>query len=216
MSIISRLLFSLFLLAGTAAAAAEPLALKRVMLSSGGVGYFEYEARVDGNATLELELRLDQVDDALKSLVVYDDKGGIGGINLPGREPLVQAFRDLPFDQQALGSPVALLAALQGAEVTVTGARALSGRVVGVAEERTQLASQPGGPVIQRHRVTLMTSSGLQQFVLQDAEAVQFADPRLKAQVEAALAAVAQHRAKDKRTLTIAATGQGKRLVRRS
>ena len=214
MSILLRLLLPALLLAWCGVAAAEPLALKRVMLSSGGVGYFEYEARVDGNATLELDLRLDQVDDALKSLVVYDDKGGIGGISLPGREPLAQAFRDLPFEQQALGSPVALLAALQGAEVTVTGARSLSGRIVGVTEERVLAGNQPGAPVIQRHRVTLMTASGLQQFVLQEAEAVQFTDPRLKAQVETALAAVAQHRAKDRRTFTIASTGQGKRLVR--
>src|ERR1043165_4923791 len=80
-------LLAVLLVLARAAHAAEPLALKRVMLSSGGVGYFEHEARVDGNATLELELRLDQVDDVLKSLVVYDDKGGIGSVVLPGREP---------------------------------------------------------------------------------------------------------------------------------
>jgi len=194
-------------------AVAEPMALRRVMLSSGGVGYFEHEAKVDGNATLELELRLEQVDDALKSLVVYDDKGGIGSVVLPGREPLAQAFRDLPFDAGALGSPVALLNALQGAEVTVGGAQTLSGRILSVTEERTQL---PGAnaPVIQRHRVSLLTPTGIQQFVLQDAASVQFTDPKLKAQVEAALAAVAQHRSKDKRVLTIAANGQGARTVR--
>ena len=51
------------------------LALKRVMLSSGGLGYFEYEATVEGDATLRLTVSLEQVDDVLKSLVVYDDKG---------------------------------------------------------------------------------------------------------------------------------------------
>lgn len=195
------------------ASAAEPLVLKRVMLSSGGVGYFEHEARIDGNAILELELRLEQVDDALKSLVVYDDKGGIGSVVLPGREPLAQAFRDLPFDQSALGSPVALFGALQGAEVTVTGTRNLGGRILSIAEERVH----PPGPnpaVITRHRVSLLTPTGIQQFVLQEAESVQFSDPKLKAQVEAALAAVAQHRAKDKRVLSIAANGQGPRTVR--
>lgn len=142
-------------------AVAEPMALRRVMLSSGGVGYFEHEAKVDGNTTLELELRLEQVDDALKSLMVYDDKGGIGSVVLPGREPLAQAFRDLPFDAGALGSPMALLNALQGAEVTVTGAQTLTGRVLSVTEERTQL---PGAnaPVIQRHRVSLLTPTGIQ------------------------------------------------------
>ena len=92
------------------------------MLSTGGVGYFEHEAVVDGDAVLELAVRLDQVDDVLKSIVVYDDSGGIGTVSLPGRAPLKQVFRDLPFDRAALSSPVALLNALQGAEIEAVGA----------------------------------------------------------------------------------------------
>ena len=38
---------------------AADLSLQRIMLSSGGVGYFEYEATVDGNATLNLDVPLD-------------------------------------------------------------------------------------------------------------------------------------------------------------
>src|SRR5437879_13124732 len=41
-------------------ALAKDLALKRVMLSSGGLGYFEYEATVDGDATLRLTVSLQQ------------------------------------------------------------------------------------------------------------------------------------------------------------
>ena len=87
---------------------AQDLALKRVMLSSGGMGYFEYEASVEGDATLRLTVSLEQVDDVLKSLVVYDDKGGVGGLSIPGREPLAQAFKDLkpsaPLTLQSQGS----------------------------------------------------------------------------------------------------------------
>jgi hypothetical protein len=71
---------------------AADLSLNRIMLSTGGVGYFEYEAVVDGNATLSLDVPLDQVDDILKSLVVYDDNGTAGEVTLPGREPLTQAL----------------------------------------------------------------------------------------------------------------------------
>ena len=87
---------------------AGDLSLDRIMLSSGGVGYFEYEATVDGDATLSLDVPLDQVDDILKSLAVYDDHGTAGEITLPGREPLTQSFVDLPFDHAALGSAPAL------------------------------------------------------------------------------------------------------------
>ena len=51
-------------------AAAQELALKRVMLSSAGLGYFDYEATVEPDATLKLTVPLDQVDEVFKSLVV--------------------------------------------------------------------------------------------------------------------------------------------------
>src|SRR3982074_1003560 len=110
-------LFGLF--AVPLSAVAQDLALKRVMLSSGGLGYFEYEATVDGDATLRLTVSLERVADVLKRLVVYDDKASVGGLSLPGREPLAQAFKDLPFDQDSLASPADLLATLKGAGITV-------------------------------------------------------------------------------------------------
>jgi hypothetical protein len=56
--VICRLGFAVFAaaiwlaVAAAGSAAAEPLTLKRVLLSSGGVGYFEYEARVSGEETV--------------------------------------------------------------------------------------------------------------------------------------------------------------------
>src|SRR3954463_9433695 len=48
------------IVAVTFPADAADLMLKRVMLSSGGVGYFEYEAAVEGDAKLTLDVALDQ------------------------------------------------------------------------------------------------------------------------------------------------------------
>ena len=191
---------------------AQDLALKRVMLSSGGLGYFEYEATVDGDATLKLTVSLDQVDDVLKSLVVYDDKGGVGGLSLPGREPLRQTFKDMPFDQSALESPASLLGALKGAQISVGGPRALSGRIVSV-EEETQ-SRDDGKTVLKRTRVALLTATGLQQFILEDAENLQFADATLRDKIGQALLAIQANRAKDARTLELSARGQGRRVVR--
>ena len=193
-------------------ALAQDLALKRVMLSSGGMGYFEYEANVEGDATLKLTVSLQQVDDVLKSLVVYDDKGGVGGLSLPGREPLAQAFKDLPFDQESLGSPSQLLATLKGAQVTVGGSRAIAGRIVSVQEETVALGNDKG--TTTRTRVTLFTGLGLQQFILEDAENLQFADAALRDKVAQALVAIQGNRAKDARTIELSARGAGKRTVR--
>src|SRR5262245_38602438 len=68
------------------AAAAEELRLRRVLLSTGGVGYFEYEAKVQGDVELSLGVRRDEVDDVLKSVVVYDTRGNLGAITLPGKD----------------------------------------------------------------------------------------------------------------------------------
>lgn len=211
-----RLLMNVVALLGLIAfptfAFAQDLALKRVMLSSGGMGYFEYEATVEGDATLKLTVSLGQVDDVLKSLVVYDDKGGVGGLSLPGREPLAQAFKDLPFDQNSLGSPGELLTTLKGAQVTVGGSRALTGRVVSVEDDPLVLPDNKG--TMKRTRVTLYTDRGLQQFILEEAENLQFADPALREKVGQALIAIQGNRAKDARTIDLTMRGQGKRTVR--
>lgn len=198
------------ILASTADAA--ELALKRVMLSSGGLGYFEYEAEIDGPSELTLTVKLDQVDDVLKSLVVYDDKGGIGGVTLPGREAASRALKDLPFEPEALGSTAALLRALQGSAVTVGGAQAMSGRVVSVDEE-IQYAPE-GREIGRRHRVSLLTERGLQQFILEQAESVTFADKALTGEIDSALARLAAGRERDARRIAIAMRGEGRRLVR--
>src|SRR5476649_2048033 len=194
-------------------AAAQELALKRVMLSSAGLGYFEYEATVENDATLKLTVPLDQVDDVLKSLVVYDDKGGVGGLRLPGKEPLKQAFRDSPFDEAALQSPADLLAALKGVQVSVGGARAVSGRIVSVEQDRLPIANEAFNSS-RRTRVTLLTEQGLQQFVLEDAENLQFADAALREKVAKALLAIQSNRAADSRTLELSTKGQSKRAIR--
>jgi len=199
-----------FALAAGEAAAAE-LSLKRVLLSSGGVGYFEYEATVNGDEVLPLPVRLDQVDDVMKSLVVYDSQGGIGEVSLPGRQPLAEVFRDLPFDQSALASPAALLSALRGAEVTVTGARTLSGRILSVTQEEVQLPNAQG--LVTRTRVSLMTPLGVSQFLLEDTDSLTFTDPELQAAVEKALTGMSEHGAKDERVLQVTTLGQGQRQV---
>src|SRR5579872_3956202 len=124
-----RLLLAIVLISTSPAFAAD-LALKRVMLSSAGVGYFEYEADVDDAATLGLDVPLDQVDDVLTSLVVFDSAGGVGTMELPGRDNTRASFGDLPFGADALRSPVDYLNSLQGVEISVQGPRPMTGRIV--------------------------------------------------------------------------------------
>jgi hypothetical protein len=199
------------LLAATGAAHAADLSLRRVVLSSGGVGYFEYAASVDGDATLSLDVPLDQVDDILKSLVVYDPSGTVGELTLPGREPLQQGFADLPFGREALRSLPDLLNTLQGAELKIGGGKPMEGRLLRVVDER---ALDRNGVAVTRHRVSLLTKNGIEQFILEDADTVAFADPILGKQVASALSLTAAYRAKGLRHLSLESRGSGTRTVR--
>ena len=188
----------------------EP-ALRRVMLSSGGVAYVEYAARVSGDATLRLPVPLDQVDDVLKSLVVFDSRGGVGGATLPGRDGMQSAFGDVPFGPEALEDPLAFLNALRGTELEVRGARPMSGKLLR-AEKVPEPAPREGA--VERTRVTLLTPEGLRQFVLEEAEAVQVADPALRARIGRALEALRRDAGQSARVLNLRSPGQGEREIR--
>ncbi|HKF72749.1 MAG TPA: DUF4139 domain-containing protein [Stellaceae bacterium] len=207
---IPTLIVMLLCLAGAPAFAGD-LALKRVMLSTGGVAYLEYAAEVDGDATLTLNVPLDQVDDVLKSIVVYDSKGGVGAASLPGRQPLTQVFSDLPFGPEALASPAALLNALQGAEIRVGASRPITGKLLRVVAETTRATDST---TTTRNRVSMLSTEGLQQFILEDAESVRFVDTDLQAKVDQALAEIASHRAKDRRAISLTTHGGGTRTLR--
>ena len=206
----TRLVVATLLLLGLGVhAKAADLTLTHVMLSSGGVGYFEYTADIDGDAILGLDVPLGQVDDILKSLVVFDASGGVAGVELPGRDNTVQAFGDAPFGPEALASPAAYLNALLGTEVTVKGPRPMTGRIVR-AEPVTETTDAGN---TQRTRVTLLTDDGMRQFVLEDADTVQITDPTLRDRIEHALESLRQDASLTTRHLTIRIKGNGERTI---
>jgi hypothetical protein len=183
--------------------------LKRVILSTSGLAQFTHAGDAEAGSVIELPVRLDQVDDVLKSLTVFDAAGAAGAISLPGKTPLAELFRDLPFDKAALDSQPALLNALIGAEVEIEGAVTAAGRVFRVEEETVRLPNNGGET--RRHRLTLLTGKGFVQAILEELTAVRFADAGLRAQIDKALSGLASNRAKDRRTLAIAFGGEGAR-----
>ena len=190
---------------------AAELVLKRVQLSTGGVGQFEYEAMVNGNDTLLLSIPLNQIDDVLKSITVCTDEGAVKSVSLAGKQPLSEMFKNLPFEQSSLNSLDRLLNDLQGAMISVKGQKRLKGQVINVSAE--EIIHQNQSTTI-RHRVSLMTDKGIRQFILENAEEVKFADKKLNAQIQNALTEITQNKAKDARTLTIKLEGKTKRKVR--
>jgi hypothetical protein len=205
------LLASVVFLAGSLGASAAELPLKRVVLSTSGLAQFTHAGPVTGGSTIDLPVRLDQVDDILKSLTVFDALGSVGTVSLPGREPLDQLFRDLPFDRNALNGPLSLINALVGAEVEIKGPVEARGRILRVTNETVQ--APDGRSTTMRHRLSLITDHGIVQAVTEDITSLTFTDPQTRAQIDRALTGLMENRAKDRRTLSIGLTGKGEREV---
>lgn len=198
------------LLCATSALAAQELPLRRVVITTSGLALYQHGGTVSGNTDLDISVRLDNVDDLLKSLTVLDDSGAIAGVSLPGREPLAQAFRDLPFSEDNLSSLTFLLNALRGAEVQASaGSQTVTGRLLAVTPETYQ--TKDG--VTVRNRVAISTKEGVKTLVLEDLGALKFLDPAVQAQIDRALEAVFSSRIRDRRTVNVALKGQGDRAV---
>lgn len=192
-------------------AAADELPLRRVVLASIGLAQFTHQGSVTAGSRIDLPVRLDQVDDLLKSLTVFDREGGIGAVSLPGKAPLQELFRDLPFGPEALGSPSALLNALVGSEIEIAGPVNAKGRVFRVEPFEARLPNDGG--TLTRHRLSLMTDGGLVQAVLEDVTTLQFTDPQARAQIERALQGLSENRAKERRRLSLDILGEGTRDI---
>ncbi|MDK9696611.1 MAG: DUF4139 domain-containing protein [Siculibacillus sp.] len=205
------LLASAALLGAPIATQAAELPLKRVVLSTSGLAQFTHGGKIIGGSSVDLPVRLDQVDDILKSLTVFDALGAVGTVSLPGREPLDELFRDLPFDRAALESPQDLINALVGAEVEIKGPVEARGRVLKAEPVTVQLPDDRG--TATRHRLSLVTDTGIVQAVLEKVTSLTFTDPQTRAQIERALAGLRENRAKDRRSLSIGLAGQGEREV---
>ena len=210
--ILASLLLSGTILASSGIAwAAKDLPVTRVVLSTSGLANFEHAAKVSGSETLSMKVRMDQVDDLLKSLVVFDPKGRIGGVALPGKEPLSQVFRDLPFTRHDLNSPVALLNAYQGAEVSVNAGGPLTGKLLQVVPEMVDLPDGKG--TVTRHRVSLVTSDGMKQVMLEDLKSIAFTDEKIRKEIDRALSAVRENGTAESRDLSVSLKGEGERGV---
>ena len=197
--------------AGALPVSAAELPLRRVVLSSIGLAQFTHAGPVGGGSSVDLSVRLDQVDDLLKSLTVFDRAGGIGAVSLPGKAPLAELFRDLPFGPDALSSPSALLNALVGSEVEIGGEVSAKGRVFRVEPFEVRLPNDGG--TLTRHRLSLMTEAGLVQAVLEDVTTLQFTDPQARAQIDRALQGLSENRAKERRKLSLDILGEGERNI---
>src|SRR5262245_36012471 len=190
------------------------LPITRVVLYKHGVGYFEREGPVEGDAALALTFRQAEVSDVLKSLTVLDlDGGHIASVSYDSTKPLEQLLADVALAIPDQGSLVGLLPQLKGARVALhTGvAEPVEGSLLGV--DTTD--RQTGEGVVKVVLVSVLDDSGsVRSFDLHHLASLQLLDAALRRDLEYYLRTQLSAKKKDARTFTFFAQGPGRRTVR--
>ncbi|MHC5021629.1 MAG: hypothetical protein ACYTGX_16280, partial [Planctomycetota bacterium] len=72
------------------------LPIRKVVLYKHGVGYFERQGAVEGDAALDLNFRASEMNDVLKSLTTLDlTSGHIASISYESTTPLSKQLEDI-------------------------------------------------------------------------------------------------------------------------
>jgi hypothetical protein len=195
--------------------ASPELPVTRIVLFSSGVGYFQRDGQVDGNARIDLPFAAHNINDLLKSLVLQDEGGGrISTVNYDNRDPIEKTLKSFAIDLTSNPSMGGLLNQARGERIEVARSDrpgAAEGVIVGV--EKTK---KPAGKdqVVEGEQLNLLTSEGLQGIDLAQVQRIRFLKPELEQEFRKALSVLATGHDKQKKTVTLNFLGNGQRAVR--
>src|SRR5262245_6526473 len=224
-----RFLSVLGLIAITVPVLAQPkpgqaeLPVTQVVLFSSGVGYFEREGQVDGNARIDLQFQAANINDLLKSLVLQDQGGGqVSTINYDNRNPIDMTLKSFALDltqnpsmaellNQARGEKVEVVTTADNKNPVVGQSETLNGTIVGVEKQRQAVGRDQ---VIEVAQVNLLTADALRGVPMAQVQKVRFLKPALEQEFKKALEVLAAGHDKQKKTVSLNFTGDGKRGVR--
>ncbi len=199
-------------LAAAAGGGDTDLPIREVVLFRSGVGAFQRDGSVDGNARLSLKFEVSQINDILKSLQVLDKGGRVESVTYSSKDPLSRRLGSFGIPIADEPSLAALLGRLRGTAVRVgTTEGEVRGTVLGV-EERP-VSPIKDGPPVSHPFVNLITERGIRSVDIMQATGFTLEDAALAEELNKALAAVAEARSERSKTVDVSLAGAGTRDV---
>jgi len=193
---------------GGGAPTAPRLPLTGLVLYTGGVGYFQRDGVVEGDASLELSFPAKDVNDILKSLILRDlDGGRVEGVTYASRDPLTRTLKSFAVDMTGNPGLAELLTQLRGEAVEIAAPERMAGSIAGV--ERQENKEGPDTYVL-----LLFSDQGLKSVSLSSIQSIRFQRRELEADLSKALTLLASARDSDKKKVVLSFSGTGRRRVR--
>ncbi|MGO9309169.1 MAG: hypothetical protein ACLQDL_09115 [Spirochaetia bacterium] len=211
------MVFALLEPAGASAQAEEKdvsVPISALVLFTSGVGYFQHDGTVEGNAKMELTFSPSQINDLLKSLVLRDlDGGTISSVTYSSRDPITRTLKSFSIDLTSNPTLASLLIQTRGEAITVTlgSGNTLSGTIISV-ESRPVAAGTKGE--ITGDFLTLNTAAGVSSVALSDVQGIRFLRKEVQDDLAQALQVLSSSHGIEKKKVVLHFAGTGRRRVR--
>jgi hypothetical protein len=198
-----------------APAPAARLPVGQVVLFSSGVGYFQREGTVEGDARVDLSFPTTDVNDLIKSMVLRDlDGGHVSAVSYDSNAPVERTLKSFAVNLQGNPSFADILHQARGekAEVALAnaGAGTLNGTIIGVERQRHQL----GKEVVEQAVLNLWCADGMRSVKLSEVQRVRFLNAGLDSEFRKALETLASSHDTQKKAVSIRFAGEGRRRVK--
>ncbi len=190
----------------------DTLPLNKVVMFSSGVGFFEHSGELKGNADIQMQFSVDDVNDLLKSMVVQDLGGGtVSTISYGSRDPITRTLQTFAIDLTRNPTLADLLNQVRGEKVEVFAPNAIQGIILGVEKRKQKVGDND--PIEVEH-LNLLTEDGLRSVPLPSVMRIRLLNEKLDAELRQALLILATSHSTDKKTVSLSFRGEGNRPVR--
>jgi hypothetical protein len=195
------------------------LPIGQVVLFSSGVGYFQREGTVEGNARVDLSFPVADINDLIKSMVLRVlDGGHVAAVSYESNAPIDRSLKSFAINRTTNPSFGQVLNQARGEKVEVTLQQAaagqpasLSGAVVGVEKQKQAVG---GKDTVEVEQLNLWCADGMRSVKLGDVQRVRFLNPVMESEFRKALETLSLSHDTQKKAVSISFQGEGKRGVR--
>jgi len=193
------------------------LNVKKVIIFKHGVSYYIHEGNVTGAGTFELEFKIDEMDDVLKSLFVLDtsEKGFISSISYDAALETSQLLKSIMLNIPDRGSLSSLITQIKGADIklTVTGGKTIIGTIIGIEEIEKMNKNQK---TIENMLILLQENSEISKFNFSDFKSFDIINEDIKKDLKFFLDTVISGKKKDAKKIIINCESGGADEVERT
>jgi hypothetical protein len=186
------------------------LPIRKVVLYKHGVGYFERQGEVSGDASVDLHFKASEMNDVLKSLTTLDLGGGhVASVSYESTKPVEKQLEDIAIRLSDQNSLTGLLAQVKGARVAVEVG---GGRVEGTVTGTESVTRKEEKAAVHTTYVNLLVDgASIRSFDLLEVKSLTFLDESLRKDLQHLLDILISAKKKDLKRLTIFGRGKGKR-----